>query len=146
MERATPGRVPMAPVPQTPQARRESETPSSRLPVRTPQARTPRASLLPLENLENIPRDAHLPRHKTAEEVARLAEARLDELRKEKHALQNEREDLRTEIRTSPISHRTGTPARAEASRTDREAGRDDHSVQGARGAHEQSAAPAARV
>ena len=97
MER-TPGRT-AAPVPHTP--RRASDA-HSRLPIRTPQPRTPRATLAPLEERENIPHHTHvLPRNKPADEVARLAEKLLDDLRKEKHALQNEREDLRTEIRTS---------------------------------------------
>ncbi|WFD32114.1 hypothetical protein MSPP1_003157 [Malassezia sp. CBS 17886] len=39
-----------------------------------------------------------LPRHKTADVVARIAEARIQELREDKHALQNECEDLKTEI------------------------------------------------
>lgn len=68
--------------------------------MRTPQSRTPRASLMPLEERENIPYHTQaLPRNKPADEIARMAEALLDDLRKEKHALQNEREDLRTEIR-----------------------------------------------
>ena len=83
----------MIPVPQTP--RRASDV-HSRLPIRTPQSRTPRASLMPLEERENIPYHTQaLPRNKPADEIARMP----DDLRKEKHALQNEREDLRTEIR-----------------------------------------------
>lgn len=41
-----------------------------------------------------------LPRHKTVDEVTRVAEARLKELRQDKYMLLNEREDLKTEIRT----------------------------------------------
>lgn len=41
-----------------------------------------------------------LPRHKTVDEVTKVAEARLQDLRQEKYTLLNEREDLKTEIRT----------------------------------------------
>ncbi|WFD26431.1 hypothetical protein MNAN1_001413 [Malassezia nana] len=39
-----------------------------------------------------------LPRHKTVDEVTKVAEARLQDLRQEKYTLLNEREDLKTEI------------------------------------------------
>lgn len=41
-----------------------------------------------------------LPRHKTVDEVTKVAEARLKDLRQDKYMLLNEREDLKTEIRT----------------------------------------------
>lgn len=41
-----------------------------------------------------------LPRHKTVDEVAKVAEARLKDLLQDKYMLLNEREDLKTEIRT----------------------------------------------
>lgn len=57
-------------------------------------------------NSENVPTTTNkseadvLPRHKTVDEVTKVAEARLKDLRQDKYMLLNEREDLKTEIRT----------------------------------------------
>ncbi|WFD22179.1 hypothetical protein MEQU1_000842 [Malassezia equina] len=96
-----------------------SETPGSRLPVLKTQvgvshcspssvaARRGRPStsrILREANAENIapstPKSEAgvLPRHKTVDEVTKVAEARLKELRQDKYMLLNEKEDLKTEI------------------------------------------------
>ena len=79
------------------------ETPGSRLPVRKSGSVsvTPRHSVTRVlgesqrENLVPV-----LPRNRSMDRVAKAAEARLDELRHEKFMLVNERENLKTEIRT----------------------------------------------
>ncbi|WFD18596.1 hypothetical protein MCAP1_000801 [Malassezia caprae] len=96
---------------------RVQETPGSRLPV----LKTPASGTCPLTHLaarsrpstsrvlretnsENVPPTTPkseagvLPRHKTVDEVTRVAEARLKDLRQDKYMLLNEREDLKTEI------------------------------------------------
>jgi len=83
---------------------------ASPLPKRASSAASPAraAACSPARVLGESQRDnlnASLPRHKPADEVARLAEARLAELRHEKHELVNEREDLRTELRTLHTPH-----------------------------------------
>ncbi|WFD07290.1 hypothetical protein MVES1_002651 [Malassezia vespertilionis] len=93
-------------VPVTPAQKKSSihsvyEVPGSRLPVRTPQSkphapqRTPRPSVLGESMRENM---YSLARDRSVDEVAKTAEAHMEALRREKHALLNEREDLRTEL------------------------------------------------